>query len=374
MTNTRSQPRSASPSDDGAETENGRHAERGAVPFFDPANIEYLPVWRRDDERVMRDAVEMWQAEGALPVGVDPAERARELVIAIYDGETLAGCLTADFHPLRELGEKFAFARSFIRPAWRGARLTDRLMVDGHAELGRWAALHPDEKLAGSAAIYQNHNLGARPVEPSGLTLFGYTGKGLQKRVLWFDHYRLPVAEPAHAEEGASAGQASWRLTPVGRNGADDRALREEACRFWRARKAFTPDTDLSGPAAALSVVAHDGKKMIATSSLRVVPVPALRRRFVMLRCFVAPRWRGTGLREALAAENFRIGETASVTSSGVAPPAGMLTICGSGDRSSRPVDRAGFMLAGYTPGRDQVRLRWFGHARTAPMRQAVSA
>lgn len=374
MTNTRSRPRSASPSDEGAATENERHPERGAVPFFDPANIEYRPVWRRDDERVMRDAVEMWQAEGVLPAGVDPAERARELVIAIYDGETLAGCLTADFHPLRELKEKFAFARSFIRPAWRGARLTDRLMIDGHAELGRWAAAHPDEKLAGSAAIYQNHNLGAHPVEPSGLTLFGFTGQGLQKRVLWFDHYRLPVAEAERANEEVSAGQAAGRLTQIGGNEADDRTLREEACRFWRAREAFTPDTDLSGPAAALSVVAHDGEEMIATSSLRIVPVPALRKRFVMLRCFVAPRWRGSGLREALAAENFRIGEAASETSNGVAPPAGMLTICGSGDRSSRPVDRAGFMLAGYTPGGDQVRLRWFGHARNAPMRQAVSA
>ena len=374
MTNTRSPHRSASPSDEGAATENGRHPERGAVPLSDPADIVYRPVWRRDDERVMRDAMEMWQAEGILPEGVDPAARARELVIAIYDGETLAGCLTAEVHPLRELGEKFAFARSFIRPAWRGARLTDRLMIDGHAELGRWAAAHPDEKLAGSAAIYQNHNLGARPVEPSGLTLFGYTGKGLQKRVLWFDHYRLPVDDPAHAEEAASAGQASWRLTPVGRNGADDRALREEACRFWRDRNVFAPNTDLSGPAAALSVMAHDGEEMIATSSLRIVPLPALRRRFVMLRCFVAPRWRGTGLREALAAENFRLTETDFAASDSPASPAGMLTICGGEDRSPRPIDGAGFMLAGYAPERDQVRLRWFGHARIAPARRPLSA
>ncbi|MAB15128.1 hypothetical protein [Parvibaculum sp.] len=322
----------------------------------------------------MRDAMEMWQAEGALPEGVDPAERARELVIAIYDGEMLAGCLTADFHPMRELEEKFAFARSFIRPAWRGARLTDRLMIDGHAELGRWAAANPQEKLAGSAAIYQNANLGARPVEPSGLTLIGFTGKGLQKRVLWFDHYRLPVADDMQAQEAASDGGTDWNLTPVGVGVARDRALREEACRFWREAKAFAPDTDLSDPAAALSMVAHDGEEMIATSSLRMIRVPALRRSFAMLRCFVAPRWRGTGLREALAAENFRLAEAEAANSDNAALPAGVLTICSGGDRSPLPVDAAGFLLAGYAPGRDQVRLRWFGHAKIPDTRLGLSA
>lgn len=374
MTNTRSPHRSASPSEDVAVAEKGRHTERDAVPFFDPANIAFLPVWRRDNERVMRDAMEMWQAEGALPEGVDPAERARELVIAIYDGETLAGCLTADFHPMRELEEKFAFARSFIRPAWRGARLTDRLMIDGHAELGRWATAHPDEKLAGSAAIYQNPGLGARPVEPSGLTLIGFTGKGLQKRVLWFDHYRLPVTGAGHAQEAVSIGKPDWHLTVVGVGEARDRALREDACRFWREEKAFTLDTDLSGPAAALSVVAHAGEKMIATSSLRIVPVPALRRSFVMLRCFVTPRWRGTGLREAIAAENFRLAEAEAATADNAASPAGMLTICTGADRSPLPVDGAGFMLAGYAPNRDRIRLRWFGYARIAATRRGLSA
>ena len=157
--------------------------------------ISYLRVWRRRDRRVAQDAVAMWTRAGVLPRGVSPEARAEELVIAIYDGETMAGCLTADIQVLPRLREKFAFCRSFIAPAWRGRRLTDRLMIDGHDELGRWSKEHPEEGLAGCAAIYQNKVLGRSPVEPSGLSLIGYTPQGDQLRVLWFDHHRLRTDE-----------------------------------------------------------------------------------------------------------------------------------------------------------------------------------
>ncbi|PKP68426.1 MAG: hypothetical protein CVT83_05440 [Alphaproteobacteria bacterium HGW-Alphaproteobacteria-5] len=157
--------------------------------------IDYRRVWRRHGERVMQDAVAMWKSAGVLPGGVSPEARAEELVIAIYDGETMAGCLTADIHVLPRLREKFAFCRSFISPAWRGRRLTDRLMIDGHDELGHWSKAHPEEGLAGCAAIYQNRVLGRSPVEPSGLSLIGYTPQGEQLRVLWFDHHRLRASE-----------------------------------------------------------------------------------------------------------------------------------------------------------------------------------
>lgn len=157
--------------------------------------IGYFRVWRRHDERVARDAVAMWKRAGVLPGNVNAEERAEELVVAIYDGETMAGCLTANIHVLPRLREKFAFCRSFISPAYRGRRLTDRLMIDGHDELGRWSKAHPEEGLAGCAAIYQNKLLGRSPVEPSGLSLIGYTPQGDQLRVLWFHHHRLRSGE-----------------------------------------------------------------------------------------------------------------------------------------------------------------------------------
>lgn len=155
-------------------------------------DLDYRRVWRRADRRVMEDVIAMWGCENILPAGIAPEERAMEIVIAIYDGDEIAGCLTADIHVLPRLRAKFAFCRSFIVPAWRGRRLTDRLMIDGHDELRQWAEAHPEEGLAGCAAIYENRALGRHPVEPSGLCLIGYTPQGRQLRVLWFDSYRLP--------------------------------------------------------------------------------------------------------------------------------------------------------------------------------------
>ncbi|PKP71783.1 MAG: hypothetical protein CVT83_02740 [Alphaproteobacteria bacterium HGW-Alphaproteobacteria-5] len=162
-----------------------------ALPPLCPDNVRYLRVWPCADDRVMSDAASMWEREGALPDGASLQERGRELVIALYDGTAMIGCLTAELAVLPRLQARFAFCRSFIAPPYRRMRLTDRLMIDGHDELGNWARGHPEERLAGCAAIYQNPLLGARPVEPSGLTLIGYTKSSQQIRVLWFNHYEL---------------------------------------------------------------------------------------------------------------------------------------------------------------------------------------
>lgn len=169
-----------------------------AVPFYcgkrkmaEAETVDYRRVWHRQDRSAMNDAIAMWKREGILPADTSPERRAEEMVIAIYAGDEIAGCLTADIQILPRMREKFAFCRSFIAPAWRGKRLTDRLMIDGHEELCRWSKAHPGEKLAGCAAIYENRVLGNNPVEPSGLCLIGYTPQGQQLRVLWFDHYRL---------------------------------------------------------------------------------------------------------------------------------------------------------------------------------------
>lgn len=161
------------------------------APSICPDNVRYLRVWPCADDRVMSDAAAMWEREGALPDGASSLERGRELVIALYDGAAMIGCLTAELAVLPRLRARFAFCRSFIAPPYRRMRLTDRLMIDGHDALGNWAQAHPEERLAGCAAIYQNPHLGAHPVEPSGLTLIGYTKSGQQIRVLWFNHYEL---------------------------------------------------------------------------------------------------------------------------------------------------------------------------------------
>jgi len=111
--------------------------------MMEAETVDYRRVWHRQDPDATNDAIAMWKREGVLSADTPPERRAEEMVIAIYAGDEIAGCLTADIQVLPRMREKFAFCRSFIAPAWRGKRLTDRLMIDGHDELCRWSKAHP---------------------------------------------------------------------------------------------------------------------------------------------------------------------------------------------------------------------------------------
>lgn len=59
-----------------------------------------------------------------------------------------------------------------------------------------YALAHPEENIAGLAAVVSSPVLGARPnpyPNGAGFVLIGYTPKGEQVRVSWFDHYRVPA-------------------------------------------------------------------------------------------------------------------------------------------------------------------------------------
>jgi hypothetical protein len=54
------------------------------------SDIRVVDLWRRDDAKVAADAVALWTRLGALPAGLDPGLRARELCTAAYrDGELI---------------------------------------------------------------------------------------------------------------------------------------------------------------------------------------------------------------------------------------------------------------------------------------------
>jgi hypothetical protein len=61
--------------------------------------------------------------------------------------------------------------------------------------LKAWSLDHPDEMLKGMAAVIQSPELSEKcrdPVWPrTGLTVIGYTPRGEQIRLVWFDHARL---------------------------------------------------------------------------------------------------------------------------------------------------------------------------------------
>lgn len=151
--------------------------------------ITYVSGWRKGDAKLERDAIAAWAAHGAMPQGVAPEERAREICCLAYDGETLAAISTVEIKPCRPLRDRrFGYLRVFTLPEYEGREIAIGLAIHCRDALEAWAKDNPGERLCGMAAIYQSPKLGPTPVGKSGLTLIGYTPEGYQHRIVWFPH------------------------------------------------------------------------------------------------------------------------------------------------------------------------------------------
>jgi hypothetical protein len=159
------------------------------------AGLEVRIAWRRGDAAIEADATAFWERIGVLPEGVDPAQRAKELIAAAYkDGELIA-VATATLELVDFLGVRMAVLRGATDPAHRRGHAQLALAVPSHDALRDWALAHPEEKLAGAVAFVAPGEWGdftRMPVWPeSELEVVGYTADNQQIRARWFDHFRF---------------------------------------------------------------------------------------------------------------------------------------------------------------------------------------
>lgn len=158
-------------------------------------DIGIIQAWRRDDPRPVADAKAFWRQLG-LPQDVIE-ERAAELCIVAYLGDTLAGVSTARLAEFAPLKGRFAHMRCAVSPAARRKDVAARIMGHTRTVLEAWAADNPEEKLLGMIAVLQSHELREKQREPLwpiygiDLNLIGYTPRGEQVRVGWFRHARV---------------------------------------------------------------------------------------------------------------------------------------------------------------------------------------
>ena len=163
-----------------------------------PTNGEGFDVriaWRRDDPRIEADAIAMWTRLGVLPSDVTPEERARQLVAAVYIGDSLAAVSTAALEQVGFLRARMLVVRSMTAPEFRRSHAQIALAMPTRSVLEAWAKANPDEKVAGMIGFVAPGAWGeaARmPVGPYlGWQLVAYTHDSQQVRVIWFDHFRF---------------------------------------------------------------------------------------------------------------------------------------------------------------------------------------
>jgi hypothetical protein len=153
------------------------------------------PGWHRGDAELEADAIAFWQRLGNLPADTSPEARAKELVAGCYKQGRLVAVQTAKIVRLEFLRARFAMLRTSVDPEARRGHAASTMAYYVRDHLEAWAADHPQEKVAGIAAILESRELAdlARiPFWPgTGLRLAGYTAEGRQIRISWFSHYRL---------------------------------------------------------------------------------------------------------------------------------------------------------------------------------------
>ena len=166
--------------------------------------VEFKTVWRDPDDKVIGDAIALWQEVGALPPEITPEERAAELLYAGYiDGE-LACVATAEIIEYHQVHQKLAFTRYLTAPDFREHDLFTKGALFGHEWLSDWAQSNPDEQLAGTLWTWNPmQEFYGRPAPPywprrgesrQGIKhciLTGYTSDGIGIWTWWFAHMRV---------------------------------------------------------------------------------------------------------------------------------------------------------------------------------------
>ena len=158
-------------------------------------DLELRPAWRRGDQTIEADAIAFWRRLGILPPGVEPQARAKELVAVAYKDDRLVAVTTATLKRLDFLRARFAMLRGAVDPAHRRTRTGWALGLYTRDLMEQWSYDHPDERVAGLAAIIEAPELVALERQPFWPTtkfgLVGYTEAGRQIRVSWFEQFRL---------------------------------------------------------------------------------------------------------------------------------------------------------------------------------------
>lgn len=148
--------------------------------------------------------------------------------------------------------------------------------------------------------------------------------------------------------------------------GLRDPGLEQAAIGFWRDLAILPPGVDAAARAAELVAVARQGDAVAAVSTAVIQEIPAVRSRFAMFRCAVAPAHRRSRLATDLLLNAKRLIEQWSLAH----PEArvrglGVVLEADVGERARMPLwPEAGMQLAGHTPEGRQLRLAWFAHAR----------
>jgi hypothetical protein len=157
---------------------------------------EITPVWRSATPGLIAELVDLWGRAGAIADPAKAALRAREAVCIARDADgVLCGVGTAVLRVLPRLRQPMYCYRQFFSPPFRGRKQTMPFFNHARKVLQAYNAALAEPESLGVLVELENPLLATHYdracVPEAGSVFIGYSPRGLQLRVSYFDGARL---------------------------------------------------------------------------------------------------------------------------------------------------------------------------------------
>lgn len=173
-------------------------------------SIELISVWKQVTPELEAELVEFWMRNQAIADSGIATTRARQAVCIARDQDGgLAGVGTALVRVLQRLRQPAYYYRQFFAPTFRGKGQAIPFFNHARGILQQYNASLPSPESLGvlleleSAMLASHYNQAY--VAAADSTFIGYSPRGLQLRMSYFENARLfPPARPAFRSLAAS--------------------------------------------------------------------------------------------------------------------------------------------------------------------------
>ena len=185
--------------------------------------VEFVPVWKQVTPDLAQELMAFWQASKAVVEPGAAATRALQAVCVARDGNgALCGVATAVVKALPRLRQPTYYYRQFFAKALRGQHQELAFFQFAKRVLQDYNAALPKAESLGILLEIENAKIAAayrRAHEPGfEATFIGYSPRGLQLRVSYFDAAVLlppaPLRVPALAAHGGRRQAAATHPAP----------------------------------------------------------------------------------------------------------------------------------------------------------------
>jgi len=163
------------------------------------SEIVFEWAWRRNDPKLVEDAIGFWNWRKILPPNVKPEVRAKELCAVAYRDGKAVGVSTATIDYMPQFKTKMAVYRCACATALRRVPLSVQITDYTRLEMEKWAAANPEEGVMALAALVESPQLIRNYPSVFGsaeMVFMGFAPTGQPLRVAWFKHATVPLPPP----------------------------------------------------------------------------------------------------------------------------------------------------------------------------------